>query len=289
MSTDPNPSQDPPGSTPGGPAASGSGPAGPAGSGQQPSEEELRAAYEAELARITSTDMIAAGRRLAAEHRQLPADADRPPPVPRRGELPRRRARPRAGTRRDRRRARAARDPRAARAQRGRARLRDALSQSADGLCARSAGGRGRVRRAPQSRSRAAGRPRPPTARPAPPVAPPAPPAARFRADARAGTGPRRPGPARSRSGRVERQAVGARPLSGRRERACGQAPAPAGVRRAHSRAGRNRLARHCAARRGRLPARLHRVVASPSARSVKCARDRSSRGTPIRPRRIFS
>ncbi len=58
MSTDPNPSQDPPGSTPGGPAASGSGPAGPAGSGQQPSEEELRAAYEAELARITSTDMI---------------------------------------------------------------------------------------------------------------------------------------------------------------------------------------------------------------------------------------
>ena len=41
MSTDPDAPQDP-----------------AAGSGPQPSEEELRAAYEAELARITSTDMI---------------------------------------------------------------------------------------------------------------------------------------------------------------------------------------------------------------------------------------
>jgi hypothetical protein len=37
------------------PAAQPAGPAGPAG---QPSEEELRAAYEAELSRITSVDMI---------------------------------------------------------------------------------------------------------------------------------------------------------------------------------------------------------------------------------------
>ena len=41
----------------------------------QPSEEELRAAYEAELSRITSADMIAAGGGLAAEHRRLPARA----------------------------------------------------------------------------------------------------------------------------------------------------------------------------------------------------------------------
>jgi hypothetical protein len=34
------------------------GPGGPAGPGGQPSEEELRAAYEAELARITSSDMM---------------------------------------------------------------------------------------------------------------------------------------------------------------------------------------------------------------------------------------
>jgi hypothetical protein len=38
--------------------AGGSGPGGPAGPGGQPSEEELRAAYEAELARITSSDMM---------------------------------------------------------------------------------------------------------------------------------------------------------------------------------------------------------------------------------------
>jgi len=63
MSTDPNALQDPaagvPGAAPGDPAA-GSGPTGAAGAGAgaQPSEEELRAAYEAELARITSTDMM---------------------------------------------------------------------------------------------------------------------------------------------------------------------------------------------------------------------------------------
>ncbi len=52
-----------------------------AGRRARPSEEELRAAYEAELARITSTDMIAAGRRLAAERRRdrlMPAPAGGP-------------------------------------------------------------------------------------------------------------------------------------------------------------------------------------------------------------------
>jgi hypothetical protein len=66
VSTEPDAPQDPAaGASAGGPAAPGpgDGPApgggpGPAGSASQPSEEELRAAYEAELARITSTDMI---------------------------------------------------------------------------------------------------------------------------------------------------------------------------------------------------------------------------------------
>jgi hypothetical protein len=67
VSTDPDAPQGPagaPGGEPAAPgpsdaaAAPGPGPAGPAGPGPQPSEEELRAAYEAELARITSTDMI---------------------------------------------------------------------------------------------------------------------------------------------------------------------------------------------------------------------------------------
>lgn len=49
MSTDPSAMAG--GSAPGGPA-------GPGGPGGQPSEEELRAAYEAELARITSSDMM---------------------------------------------------------------------------------------------------------------------------------------------------------------------------------------------------------------------------------------
>lgn len=60
MSTDPDAPQGPAGAAPAGdPAAPGPG-AGPgsAGPGAQPSEEELRSAYEAELARITSTDMI---------------------------------------------------------------------------------------------------------------------------------------------------------------------------------------------------------------------------------------
>jgi hypothetical protein len=60
VSTDPDAPQDPaPGAPAGEPAAPGPGAGpGPAGPGAQPSEEELRAAYEAELARITSTDMI---------------------------------------------------------------------------------------------------------------------------------------------------------------------------------------------------------------------------------------
>ncbi|HEY4824370.1 MAG TPA: hypothetical protein VIH49_04910 [Solirubrobacteraceae bacterium] len=66
MSTDPDSPQDPAsGASADEPAppspATGPGPGdgpGPAGPGAQPSEEELRAAYEAELARITSTDMI---------------------------------------------------------------------------------------------------------------------------------------------------------------------------------------------------------------------------------------
>jgi hypothetical protein len=60
VSTDAGAPQDPVAGAPAGePAASnpGGGP-GPAGPGAQPSEAELRAAYEAELARITSTDMI---------------------------------------------------------------------------------------------------------------------------------------------------------------------------------------------------------------------------------------
>lgn len=72
MSTDPDAPQDPAaGASAGGSAATGpgAGPApgadpapggapGQAGSGSPPSDEELRAAYEAELAQITSTDMI---------------------------------------------------------------------------------------------------------------------------------------------------------------------------------------------------------------------------------------
>jgi hypothetical protein len=45
-------------STDPGAVTGGSEPEGPAGAGGQPSEEELRAAYEAELARITSADMM---------------------------------------------------------------------------------------------------------------------------------------------------------------------------------------------------------------------------------------
>jgi hypothetical protein len=74
--------------------AGGSGPAGEPGPapGQgpdQPSEEELRAAYEAELNRITSTDMIAqavvsllniAARRLAPVSEPHAADAGAPAP-----------------------------------------------------------------------------------------------------------------------------------------------------------------------------------------------------------------
>ncbi len=55
MSTDPSAPDAPGASSAGGRGPDGPGPGGP---GAQPSEEELRAAYEAELARITSTDMM---------------------------------------------------------------------------------------------------------------------------------------------------------------------------------------------------------------------------------------
>ncbi|HTA05181.1 MAG TPA: hypothetical protein VK774_02365 [Solirubrobacteraceae bacterium] len=51
-------SADPGAGAPSGAGAGGPGPRAGAGPGGQPSEEELRAAYEAELARITSTDMM---------------------------------------------------------------------------------------------------------------------------------------------------------------------------------------------------------------------------------------
>lgn len=80
MSTDPDAPQDPAAGAPAGePAAPGPGGApGPAGPGAQPSEEELRAAYEAELARITSTDMIlqaAVSLLNVGSYRLMPAPA----------------------------------------------------------------------------------------------------------------------------------------------------------------------------------------------------------------------
>jgi hypothetical protein len=80
VSTDPDAPQDPAAGAPAGePAAprAGGGP-GPAGPGAQPSEEELRAAYEAELARITSTDMIlqaAVSLLNVGSYRLMPAPA----------------------------------------------------------------------------------------------------------------------------------------------------------------------------------------------------------------------
>jgi hypothetical protein len=80
VSTDPNAPQDPAVGDPvGEPAAPGPGGGpGPAGPGAQPSEEELRAAYEAELARITSTDMIlqaAVSLLNVGSYRLMPAPA----------------------------------------------------------------------------------------------------------------------------------------------------------------------------------------------------------------------
>jgi len=80
VSTDPDASQDPAaGPAAGEPAAPGAGGGpGPAGPGAQPSEEELRAAYEAELARITSTDMIlqaAVSLLNVGSYRLMPAPA----------------------------------------------------------------------------------------------------------------------------------------------------------------------------------------------------------------------
>lgn len=87
MSTDPNAQQDPAaGASAGEPAAPGAGAGpGPAGAGAQPSEEELRAAYEAELARITSTDMIlqaAVSLLNVGSYRLMPAPAGAQPGAP---------------------------------------------------------------------------------------------------------------------------------------------------------------------------------------------------------------
>ena len=176
-----------PAGAPGDPARPGAGAQG------QPSEEELRAAYEAELSRITSADMmlqaavsllnigarrLGRGRRRA--ERRAAADAGR------------RRARPRAGARRDRRRQGAAGDPRAPRARGARPAARRALA-AADRLRAR-----GCRRAAP---SRRAGRRRPDGR---------APRAGRRRAGRQAGQGERR-GPASR-----------ARPVPGRPSRAAG-------------------------------------------------------------------
>jgi hypothetical protein len=79
VSTDPDAPQDPAvgAAAAGEPAVPGpGGGAGPAGA--QPSEEELRAAYEAELARITSTDMIlqaAVSLLNVGSYRLMPAPA----------------------------------------------------------------------------------------------------------------------------------------------------------------------------------------------------------------------
>jgi hypothetical protein len=80
VSTDPDAPQDPAAGAPAGePTAPGAGGApGPTGPGAQPSEEELRAAYEAELARITSTDMIlqaAVSLLNVGSYRLMPAPA----------------------------------------------------------------------------------------------------------------------------------------------------------------------------------------------------------------------
>jgi hypothetical protein len=80
VSTDPDAPQDPAAGAPAGePTAPGAGAGpGPAGAGAQPSEEELRAAYEAELARITSTDMIlqaAVSLLNVGSYRLMPAPA----------------------------------------------------------------------------------------------------------------------------------------------------------------------------------------------------------------------
>jgi hypothetical protein len=81
VSTGPDAPQDPAAGAPAGePAAPGpaGGGHGPAGPGAQPSEEELRAAYEAELARITSTDMIlqaAVSLLNVGSYRLMPAPA----------------------------------------------------------------------------------------------------------------------------------------------------------------------------------------------------------------------
>ncbi len=78
MSTDPDAPQGPAaGAAAGEPPAPGPD-SGPAGLGAQPSEEELRAAYEAELARITSTDMIlqaAVSLLNVGSYRLMPAPA----------------------------------------------------------------------------------------------------------------------------------------------------------------------------------------------------------------------
>ena len=95
----------------------------------EPSEEELRAAYEAELSRITTADMMLQAAvsllNIGARRLGLPAAELREPEPAPAGV----RARSRAGARRDRRREGAAGDSRAQRSRRSCGPLRDALSQ----------------------------------------------------------------------------------------------------------------------------------------------------------------
>ena len=166
----------------GAPAAPGSG---------QPSEEELRAAYEAELSRITSADMMLQAAvsllnigsyRLAAPRR--PSSHGR-----RTGRC----ARPRAGARRDRRGQSAAGDPRATRSGRAASAAQRALA-AADGICARDAGQRRTSRPPPRPLGRR-GR--------APPASSASEPGARPAGDGDpSGEGKPGPGPAES-SGRL--------------------------------------------------------------------------------------
>ena len=196
-----------------------------AGAPGQPSEEELRAAYEEQLRRITTADLIVqtavsllnlGARRLARRSSRRGAEA---------GERDLEQVRDAIDGARG-----AAADPRAQRCPQELAPLRDALSQLQMAY-AREAGAGRRRRPAPASRRR--GRRRAAARAARAPAAAAAPASAARQAI--------RPGP-----GASERAALGARPLSA--------APAPLGARRC---AGRTLAGRH-----DRLRPRLHRVDA---------------------------
>ena len=226
------------------------GPGAAGGAPGQPSEEELRAAYEAELSRITSADMMlqAAVSLLNIGSYRL-ARGRRPPA---REALPR----PAAGA----------------------TWSRCATRSTASGRCWRSSSAASPVSSARcATRSRSCRWPTRARCRRAVASRPPARRDRAERAPSRRAAAPRpsrrRPGhgeaPGRAPGpwpGRVQRAAVGARALS-----ACGAASPPA-----FPNAG------------DRLRARLHRVGARPEQPGRQMCARRSSRGTPIRPRRIF-